>query len=187
MARGRKPNSSVDENIVEEKVVDEQTVKVEQEKSKPQKKKQIERDALIACFNVTSGRLTYISRKSGLQTVWSNYGDVEYLEFAELLTMKSSQPKFLNEPWIFVEDEEVVNQLGLKEVYKNIIPLNEVDEFFALDVNKAKEILPKLPRGMKDLIGDQARKAIQSGDLYNIQLVRLLEQELQLDLISLMD
>lgn len=162
-------------------------IKIEKEVVKPQKKKQIDRDSLISCFNLTSGKLTYISRKTGLQTVWSNYGDVDYIEFAELLTMKASQPKFLNEPWIFIEDEEVVNQLGLKELYKNIIPVNEVDDFFKLDANNAREILPKLPKGMKELIGDKARKGIQDGDLNNLKLIRLLEQELHLDLISLME
>jgi hypothetical protein len=171
--------------IKKEEVVIEGTV--EKVEPKLQKKVQIDRDSLIACYNITSGNLIYISRKNGLQTVWSNYGDVEYIDFAELLTMKASQPKFLNEPWIFVEDEEVVNQLGLKEVYKNIIPVHEVDDFFNLNVNQAREILPKLPKGMKELISDKARKGIQNGELSNLQLIRLLEQELQLDLISLMD
>lgn len=168
-----------------DEVVTEETI--EKVEPKLQKKVQIDRDSLIACYNITSGNLIYISRKTGLQTVWSNYGDVEYIDFAELLTMKASQPKFLNEPWVFVENEEVVNQLGLKELYKNIIPIHEVDEFFKLNVNKAREILPKLPKGMKELISDKARKGIQDGELSNLQLIRLLEQELQIDLITLMD
>ena len=180
MAKAKTTKKEVEKEKVE-------IVKKETVEPKPQKKQQIDRDSLISCYNLTSGKLTYISRKTGLQTVWSNYGDVEYIDFAELLTMKASQPKFLNEPWIFVEDEEVVNQLGLKEMYKNIIPVDEVDDFFKLNVNKAREILPKLPKGMKELIGEKARKGIQDGSLSNLQLIRLLEQELHLDLISLMD
>lgn len=168
-------------------VVKEQVVEPVETKSVPLKKKQIDRDSLIACFNISSGNLIYVSRKTGLQTVWSNYGDVEYVDFAELLTMKASQPKFLNEPWLFVEDEEVVNQLGLKEVYKNIIPVHEVNDFFNLTVDEAKNIIPKLPKGTKELIGDKARKGVQDGSLNNLQLIRLLEQDLHLDLISLMD
>jgi hypothetical protein len=183
MATAKTNKGAKKEKQVIEKVVEE-TIEAE---VKPQKRKQIDRDSLIACYNLTSGNLIYISRKTGLQTVWTNYGDVEYIDFAELLTMKASQPKFLNEPWVFVEDEEVVSQLGLKEMYKNIIPVHEVDDFFKLNVNKAREILPKLPKGMKELISEKARKGIQNGELSNLQLIRLLEQELQLDLISLMD
>lgn len=166
-----------EQESIEEKVI----------KPEPPKKKVIDRDTMVSCRNLTSGRLTYISKKTGLETVWSEFGDEEYIDVAELLTMKSSQPKFLKEPWVFIEDEDIVEYLGLKELYKTIIPIDEVDDFFTLSVNEARKILPKLPKGMKTLISEKARKGIQEGTLSNIQLVRLLEQELHLDLISLMD
>lgn len=152
----------------------------------PQKKKVIDRDTVVSCRNITSGKLTYISKKSGLEIVWSNFGDEEYIDVAELLTMKSSQPKFLKEPWLFIDDAEVAEYLGLKELYKSLIPIDEVEDFFNLDIKKAKEILPRLPKGMRSLIGEKARQGIQDESLTNIQLIKLLEQELDIDLISLM-
>lgn len=151
------------------------------------KKKEINRDMTVACRNLTSGKLIYVSKKTGLETIWSNYGDEEYMDVGELLTMKSSQPKFLKNPWLLVDDEDVAEYLGLKEIYKNIIPVDEIEDFFKLTASEAKLILPKLPKGMRDLIAETARKGIQNGELNNIQLVRLLEQELQLDLISLIE
>lgn len=150
------------------------------------KKKVIDRDTVVSCRNITSGKLTYISKKSGLEIVWSNFGDEEYIDVAELLTMKSSQPKFLKEPWLFIDDAEVAEYLGLKELYKSLIPIDEVEDFFNLDIKKAKEILPRLPKGMRSLIGEKARQGIQDESLTNIQLIKLLEQELDIDLISLM-
>ncbi len=157
-----------------------------EEKKTPQKKK-IDRDSLVSCRNLTSGRLTYISKKTGMETVWSEFGDEEYLDVAELLTMKTSQPNFLKDPWLFIEDEDVVEYLGLKELYKSIIPIDEVDEFFNLSIEKARRILPRLPKGMKTLIGEKARKGIQEDTLVNTKMIRLLEDELNLDLRSLMD
>ncbi|WP_226035615.1 hypothetical protein [Aquibacillus saliphilus] len=151
------------------------------------KKKSIDRDLMVSCRNLTSGRLTYISKKTGLETVWSEFGDEEYVDVAELLTMKTSQPKFLKEPWLFIDDEDVSEYLGLKELYKNIIPIDEVDDFFSLSANEARKIVPKLPKGTKQLIGEKARIGITDGTLNNLQLVKLLEQELKLDLISLME
>jgi hypothetical protein len=165
--------------VKDEEVV--KTVKVEP------KKRVIERNELVSCRNITSGRLTYISKKTGMETVWSQFGDEEFIEVAELLTMKTSQPKFLKEPWLFIEDEEIAEHLGLKQLYENIIPIDEVDEFFSLTASEARLIVPKLPKGMKTLIAEKARKGIQDGSFNNLQLVKLLEQELNLDLISLMD
>lgn len=150
-------------------------------------KKKIDRDTVVPCRNLTSGKLTYISKKSGMETVWSAFGDEEYLDIAELLTMKASQPKFLKEPWLLVDDSDAVEYLGLKELYKTIIPIEEVEEFFQLHLNDARKILPNLPKGMKTLIGEMARKGIENETLNNVQLIKLLEQELHLELISLMD
>lgn len=151
------------------------------------KKVEITRDMMVACRNLTSGKLIYVSKKTGLETIWSNYGDEEYLDVGELLTMKSSQPAFLKNPWLLVDDEDVANYLGLKEVYANIIPVDEIDDFFNLSANEARNILPKLPKGTKELVSEKARQGIQDGTLNNLQLIRLLEQELQLDLLSLME
>ena len=167
--------------------VEEVKVEPKVEKPEPPKKKKVERDDVVACRNLTSGRLVYISKKSGLETIWSEFGDVEYIDVAELLTMRSSQPKFLKEPWLFVDDEDVAEYLGLRQLYDSLIPIDEVDDFFKLNVQQAKTLIPKLPKGMKALISEKARKGIQDGSLNNLQLIRLLEQELHLDLISLMD
>ena len=163
----------------------EETKPVEEKKSS--EKKKISRDTMVSCRNLTSGRLTYISKKTGMETVWSEFGDEEYLDVAELLTMKTSQPSFLKSPWIFIEDEDVVEYLGLKELYKTIIPIDEVDDFFKLPIDKARKILPQLPKGMKTLIGEKARKGIQEETLDNTKMIRLLQDELNLDLLSLMD
>lgn len=186
----KKKNEELEEILSELQSPQPETVEPAVEKvvkHEPPKKKVIDRDTMVSCRNITSGRLTYISKKTGLETVWSEFGDEEYIDVAELLTMKSSQPKFLKEPWVFIDDEDIIDYLGLKELYKTIIPIDEVEDFFNLSVNEARKILPKLPKGMKTLIAEKARKGIQEGTLSNIQLVRLLEQELQLDLISLMD
>lgn len=164
----------------------EQDEPVAKEKKIPQKKK-IDRDTVVGCRNLTSGRLTYISKKTGMETVWSEFGDEEYLDVAELLTMKTSQPAFLKEPWLFIDDEEIVEYLGLREMYKTIIPIDEVEEFFGLSTAEAKKIIPRLPKGMKTLIGEMARKGIQDETLTNTKMIRLLQDELNLDLFSLMD
>jgi len=155
-------------------------------KAKPEKKK-VELDDLVACRNLTSGRLVYISKKTGFEAVWSEYGDVEYLPVSELLTMKSSQPKFLKDPWMFIDDEDVADYLGLTKLYETIIPVDELEDFFELSANEARQILPKIPKGTKTLLSERARQGIQDGSLNNLQLIKLLEQELQIDLINLMD
>lgn len=190
MATNNKVNKKTSTTKKVEKAVEtSQVTEVVEQVSKKElpKKKEITRDMVVACRNLTSGKLIYVSKKTGLETIWSNYGDEEYLDVGELLTMKSSQPAFLKNPWLLVDDEDVAHYLGLKEVYENIIPVDEIEDFFNLSASEARNIIPKLPRGTKDLVGEKARQGIQDGTLTNIQLIRLLEQELQLDLLSLLE
>lgn len=148
------------------------------------RKKQVDRDLMVACRNVTEGRLTYISKKTGLQTRWSNYGDIEYLDVAELMTMKASQPKFLTEPWLVIEDDDVVEFLGLKHLYQKLVDVDDLNSFFNKSHTEMEKILDRIPNGVKESIATRARKMVEDGTLYDNRKIRVIEEKLQIDLSS---
>lgn len=152
------------------------------ETPKRKQKVEVDRNELVICRNVTDGQLIYKSRKTGLTTIWMNYGDVEYLDVGELLTMKASQPKFLTDVWLVIDDEEVVEFLGLKHIYKNLADVEDIDSFFHKTPSEINEIASKLPKGLKETIGTRARKLIESGDLYDNRKIKALENTLKLEL-----
>lgn len=176
MAKAKAKTTEKDTKQQEEEVV--------VEKAKPSRKKKIDidRDELVACQNVTDGELIYKSRKTGLQTNWMSYGDIEYLDVGELLTMKASQPKFLNDVWLLIEDEDVVEYLGLKNLYKHLIDTDDIDSFFDKTPAEIEEALLKLPTGLKETVGTRARKLIKSGDLYDNRKISVLEAGLKIEL-----
>lgn len=157
------------------------------ETPKRRKKQQIDRDEMVLCRNLTSGGLIYKSNRSGIEVVWDNYGDEEWIDVGELLTMKASQPKFLREGWILIDDEEIAQYLGVKKVYDELASLVDLEGFFELPTKEAKQILLKLPKGVKETIGEIAKKKVVDNTIKNFQLLRVLEQELKIDLIQLMD
>ena len=146
------------------------------------RKKQIDRDLMVACRNVTDGRLTYISKKTGLQTRWSNYGDIEYLDVAELMTMKASQPKFLTEPWLVIEDDDVIEFLGLKHLYQKLVDVDDLESFFNQSHTEMEKILDRAPNGVKESIATRARKMVEEGTLYDNRKIHVLEEKLKIDL-----
>lgn len=164
-------------------VTQENTVAPEEKQEKQvMRKKQIDLDMLVPCRNATDGSLIYKSRKTGLQTVWTNHGDIEYMDVGELLTMKASQPKFLNEPWLIVEDENVVEYLGLKHLYQRLVDTDDLDSFFNKTHTEIAEILDRIPNGTKDAIATRARKLVEEGTLYDNRKIRILEEKLKIDL-----
>ena len=179
MADRKRTNSPKPQAVV----VQENTATQENaQETKVMRKKQIDLDMLVPCRNVTDGRLIYKSRKTGLQTVWTNHGDIEYMDVGELLTMKASQPKFLNEPWLVIEDEDIVEYLGLKHLYKRLVDTEDLASFFAKSHEEMAQILDRIPNGTKDTIATRARKMIEEGTLYDNRKIRVLEEKLKIDL-----
>lgn len=157
--------------------------KAEKEKSELAKKsKVLDRNRRIPVRSVTEGGLTYISKATGLNTYWSEYGSEHYMEVEELIRMKASSPEHLTSPWVLIEDEEVIDYLGLKSVYENIIPVDELDEFFTKPVEEVKAKLLKAPKGTKELVRSRATKMVMDGTLDSNRVIKAIEEILKIDL-----
>ena len=111
-----------------------------------QRKEAIDKQMLVPIMNVTNGKLIYQSKKSGSEFQFEQYGDIEYIELYELLTMRSSQRKFLDEPYIIVLDDEVADYLGLSNVYKKLTHATEIDRIFKLPLENLLILLNPLQK-----------------------------------------
>jgi hypothetical protein len=173
--------------LPETKKQTEETVEVEKKKTIPKtiskrptsrRKKQIDLDREILCKSVVSGSLKYISKKNGMEVVWANYGDEQYVDATELVAMKASQPKFLTEPWLYIDDEELVEHLGLKQLYEKVNKSIDINELFNKSAKEVKQIIIGLPRNLQETIADKAREAIKKETLNDRRVIRTLEEEL---------
>lgn len=162
---------------------------VEEVVEEPKRKKvaKIDPSELIAVRSCTFGKLIYTSRKTGISYIWENKGDEEYLEFGELMTMKASSPKFLKSPYIVIEDEDVIEKLGLTDIYKNITMIEDLDRFFRLPLGEMEEKIEMFPQGFRSTLLTTANKLIKSGQLYDIRKIKLLENKLKVDLETSLD
>lgn len=147
-----------------------------------QKRKEIDRNELIACRSTTNGRLIYRSPRSNEKFTWSEFGSVEYIEMGELLTMKSSYPKFLNDVQLVIDDEEAAEYLGLNKIYDEMLQVDDLDSLFDKTNDELAVILPKLPNGLKKAVSSRARALVEEDALDSISKIKLIEQELGVDL-----
>ena len=186
-AKPKKPATKKVE-VAKEEVVEEVTEDVVEEKPRTRRKAmQIDLNEMICVRSVTKGGVIYISPKTGMQVTWEDAGVEEYIEFGELLTMKASRPRFLNEPFIVVDDEECAEVLGLTKMYETIAGVDDLDVFFSQKPDVIEAKLDKVPKGIKKLIGDKSRELVQKGELFDIRKIKILESKLEIDLQMLMD
>lgn len=169
------------------KKVEEKAVKVVEtvEETVPQKRTkraEIDRNEMIPCRSATDGKLLYISDRTRARFVWANFGVTQYVEMGELLDMRASHPKFLDDVRLIVEDEDAVEYLGLTAKYESLDGFDDLDKFFDKTADELAEMVPKLPKGIKDSLASRARKLIEQGTLDSNNKIRILEESLKVDL-----
>lgn len=148
-------------------------------------KKKVTRDLEVECKNITNGTLVYVSKKTGAEYILEGYGATEIFDVGELITMKSSSPRILNEPWLLIEDDDVIDYLRLRDVYDRIsVPLDNIDSFFDKPVSKMRDALDVAPNGIKFLIASRAKTLMNEGVLDSVKKIKLIEDVLQIELID---
>lgn len=163
-AQGEKPNEEV------------------KEKTRPARRVDIDKYELIPVMNITSGKLVYVSNKTGIKYIWSQYGDIEYLEYQELQTMRVAHKSFLNEPFVIILNDDVVNNLGLTKMYENLIDLDDIESIFSLDNKKFIEVIEKSPRGIVHTIVTKAKELYKKNKLESITKINYINERFGTDI-----
>lgn len=185
--RGRKANVKTEEVVTE---VVEQKVEVAKEEVKPNRRRlsQIDTNELIPVRSLTKGKLVYVSRATNARYVWSEYGDIEYLTFGELNTMRSQYPRYIKDCLLLIEDDEVIELFNLGNLYETVYSVEELDNIFRKPNEYLSETLPSLPSGIKKAIASRAKELIESDKLTDYNKIKVVQEALKVDLkISLKD
>lgn len=169
-----KGNSLVKDEILEEKENLKSNSHVNEKNIR--RKEMLDKQMLVPIMNVTNGKLIYQSRKTGSEFQFERYGDIEYIELYELLTIRSSQRKFLDEPYIIVLDDEVADYLGLTNNYKKLTHATEIDGIFDLPLEHFIDVINSTPKGLAHLIVSKAKEKIELKQLDSVQKVQALEE-----------
>ncbi len=146
------------------------------------KRIEIDRNEMIPCRSVTNGALIYISDRTRARYLWREYGTVLYIDMGELLDMRASQPVFLNDVLFVIDDEEAAEYLGLTRKYESLGGLDDLDAFFKQSYDELREVIPKLPKGIKHTLATRARQLIENKELANANIIDLLEKHLNVEL-----
>lgn len=150
-----------------------EAVKVEK---KPEKRK-IGSDENIEIMNNTTGRYKYVSNRSGFTVEMNDYADLESIPFGELRTMSSSQKRHITDAFIVILDEDAVKELGYEKLYENVVNREGIEELLA-DHEKLDEILPKMPKTMRETIGAIAKRKFKNKELYDTRVKAVIEKNL---------
>lgn len=169
---------------VDTQVVDQTT----EEKAKPTKieattKQSIKESDKIAVMNNTTGRYGYIGR-SGYSFELEEYGDIAYVPFSELREMLASRQKVhVTSAFIVILDVDAIEELNLQKLYETILDDNGVENLLT-QPHKVKDILPKMPKIMRETVISIARRKFKSRELTNLAIADAIKDSVDIDIME---
>ena len=144
---------------------------------------EITNETMVECRNGTAGNLIYKSTLNRGYTVeWEAFGDVQEMEYRELVSMRGNQRRFFEENWILIDDPAIIKKLGVERYYKNSLTTDNFNDVFTMPADEIKKIVPTLPGGTKDAIASEAKKKIETGELDSRSAIKALEDSLSVEL-----
>ena len=177
MANTKKSTIETDE-IIETEVT-------EEVKPTPKKVNKPKHDPseLIACRSVRFGELRLIGPKTHMPYSWSNEGDVREVEFQDLMSWRALRHKYLFEPMIIIEDENLVEEwkADLGNLYDELQAI-DIKAMFKLPQRQFIAQLKKLPAGMKTTVQNMAYSMIQDRTLYDLRTIDAIDEILGTEL-----
>lgn len=142
---------------------------IQVEAPKPVKVK-IDSDYLIPVRSNVGGVLYYKSKKTGYEETWDESGTVIEMEYGELVSMRNSQKKFFVNNWITIEDtddytaEQIYKALNVDKYYVSNGLYETIDDIFDFSAKKIGEVVPNLPKAVKETITTKAYTMLADND-----------------------
>lgn len=168
---------------IEDEIEGEKIVTVEDNKEKPKKFRKIDRDEYVEVMNYTPSELIYVNERTQQQWNFSKFGDTDTMPYGELVTMKTTQPKFLYKPWLIPLNEDVIKQLGLSSVIDKIIKVSEIKKFYTLSIEEMDKFIDDLNDNSKNLLYQITLEKVNHGEFTDLTKIKFLQTKFEKDLI----
>jgi len=130
----------------------------------------------------TVDNLTFISPRTKIEYSWLSKGDVETLSINEILAMENKSKRFLHTPWLVIEDERVIEALGLQRTYELIKKVENIDELILLNKDEIEKIFNELPQQYQYNFRNEIYKKVKTRELNNLSTIDILGEILHIDL-----
>ena len=129
------------------------------------------------------GCVCFKSPKTGVTYNFTEIGDEEWMSIDEVLQMETASRKYLHTPWLAVEDDEVNEVLGLKEVAETIDELTtNLDEVLEeYNIKDIEDLVSRVPEDYKKTLAGVVLEKINNKELRDGVVISELGRMLNVD------
>lgn len=168
---------AVEKKTTAKKTAEKKTKAAEEPKAAPKQKKVYDMHELVSVRNMTPGQLIYKSNRNiGYIVEWAAYNDEQPMEIMELKNMLASQRGFFERNWIWIDDPELLVELGVARYYKTMLSPEEVDALFDLDADEMIAKVAALTKDMQTTILTVAKEKVAANEIKSYQMIQALQK-----------
>lgn len=133
-------------------------------------------DDRIPCRSVTPWKLVGIGADRTTVYNWSGYGDVDYVTYRDLQSMRRKD--IVRKPKIIIEDADLCYQWRreLGDAYKYFLDVEYPEEFFDLSDDKFRKLLHDAPNVVKEVIKFTALNMVRNENYPTIQKLSIIDE-----------
>lgn len=139
----------------------------------------IDPNELIACRSIVVGKLLLIGKKTKIQYRWEDNGDIQFMEYQDLLAEMITNSTAVYAPYIMIEDDRILDDFRWKKInnlYDRIAGNEDIESLFDLPIERFKAILADAPRGLQRAIQNTVSTKIANGTFDSIQKLQAVDE-----------
>lgn len=119
---------------------------------------------------------------------FDKYGDVRTIKFDDLSDMVSAYPNTFNKGYLYIMDNDVINELGLTDEYASTVYSKEqVDNIVNLTDETAVNLFMGMDKDLRDSTAKAIARNLKNGKKYDYNLIHMIETETGIDIQSIAD
>lgn len=174
------------EEVTPEAEPEQETAKSAHTKSVTYSARDIDLNQYVTVKNGYPGQLVYVSKRTGERFFWDGYGTEQDIQLMELRNVRNTAKKFFEHNWFVFDDEYdwVIDFLGVRAYYNNIINVEGIDALFKKTPAEIEKELASLSNGQKRTVAYRAMEMIREKEIDSLSVIEVLEKGLGIALVE---
>ena len=139
------------------------------------------------CVNLMHNPVNIATEQNGKGRVFTfdKYGDSRMVRFDELSDIVSAYPYTMENGLIYIVDQDVVEELGLTEDYKNIYDKSTIDKIIRMREEVDVDLFLGLEENLKESTAMEIAKRINANEKVDYNFLNRIKVEGGLDILQL--
>lgn len=141
----------------------------------------------VPVISMCLGQLNLCTEKSGGGTCYTfnNFNEIMDIPYGDLKDIIKSNPRFVNEGYFYIADEQAVKALRKESAYKRIIEPETIAKIFNYAPNRIIDLYKMAPKGQQELIIQMIRDKRLNAEKVDGNIMMELGKLANIDFISM--